>query len=78
MMTAIDTLKRLFSTSFFPFVFARTFGLQATNALTPLKVRRSLWLYALTLKWSQLCPVQPKNDAMFELVFLSTCLVAVA
>ncbi|XP_065063236.1 ubiquinone biosynthesis monooxygenase COQ6, mitochondrial-like [Rhopilema esculentum] len=37
MMTAIDTLKRLFSTSFFPFVFARTIGLQATNALTPLK-----------------------------------------
>jgi len=37
MMTAIDTLKRLFSTSFFPFVFARTLGLQATNALTPLK-----------------------------------------
>ena len=38
MMTAIDTLKRLFSTSFFPFVFARTLGLQATNAITPLKV----------------------------------------
>ena len=56
MMTAIDTLKRLFSTSFFPFVFARTVGLQATNALTPLKVRRAVWVCTRLMMISPLYP----------------------
>eukprot|EP00794_Sanderia_malayensis_P020125 gene20125-22097_t len=37
MMLAVDAMKRLFSTSSTPFVLARTIGLQATNALKPLK-----------------------------------------
>lgn len=64
MMTAIDTLKRLFSTSFFPFVFARTLGLQATNALTPLKVmlftsrQRSItFSFWLCLDETQMLPI---------------------
>lgn len=39
MMAAIDIMKRLYSTNAAPLVLLRTFGLQATNALPPLKVR---------------------------------------
>lgn len=38
MMAAVDGLNRLYSTKFTPIVLLRTVGLQATNALTPLKV----------------------------------------
>uniref|UniRef100_A0AAY4B3L3 Ubiquinone biosynthesis monooxygenase COQ6, mitochondrial n=1 Tax=Denticeps clupeoides TaxID=299321 RepID=A0AAY4B3L3_9TELE len=38
MMAAIDLMKRLYSTNSAPMVLLRTFGLQATNALPPLKV----------------------------------------
>lgn len=39
MMAAVDLMKRLYSTNVAPLVLLRTFGLQATNALPPLKVR---------------------------------------
>lgn len=39
MLAAIDLMKRLYSTNAAPLVLLRTFGLQATNALPPLKVR---------------------------------------
>lgn len=38
MMTAIDLMKRLYSTNVAPAVLLRTFGLQATNMLPALKV----------------------------------------
>ncbi len=38
MMAAIDLMKRLYSTNASPMVLLRTFGLQATSALPPLKV----------------------------------------
>ncbi|KAG2457525.1 COQ6 monooxygenase, partial [Polypterus senegalus] len=38
MMAAIDAMKRLYSTKMAPFVLLRTLGLQATNAISPLKV----------------------------------------
>ncbi|XP_027028274.2 ubiquinone biosynthesis monooxygenase COQ6, mitochondrial isoform X1 [Tachysurus fulvidraco] len=37
MMAAIDLMKRLYSTNAAPLVLLRTFGLQATNALPPVK-----------------------------------------
>ncbi|XP_060790230.1 ubiquinone biosynthesis monooxygenase COQ6, mitochondrial [Neoarius graeffei] len=37
MMAAIDIMKRLYSTNAAPLVLLRTFGLQATNALPPVK-----------------------------------------
>uniref|UniRef100_A0A8C2IPD0 Ubiquinone biosynthesis monooxygenase COQ6, mitochondrial n=1 Tax=Cyprinus carpio TaxID=7962 RepID=A0A8C2IPD0_CYPCA len=37
MMAAVDLMKRLYSTNAAPVVLLRTFGLQATNALPPLK-----------------------------------------
>ncbi|KAM9148259.1 ubiquinone biosynthesis monooxygenase COQ6, mitochondrial isoform 2-T2 [Pangshura tecta] len=37
LMAAIDLLKRLYSTSVAPFVLLRTWGLQTTNALSPVK-----------------------------------------
>ncbi|XP_053488753.1 ubiquinone biosynthesis monooxygenase COQ6, mitochondrial isoform X2 [Ictalurus furcatus] len=37
MMAAVDLMKRLYSTNVAPLVLLRTFGLQATNALPPLK-----------------------------------------
>uniref|UniRef100_A0A6J0UQC2 Ubiquinone biosynthesis monooxygenase COQ6, mitochondrial n=2 Tax=Pogona vitticeps TaxID=103695 RepID=A0A6J0UQC2_9SAUR len=37
LMAAIDLLKRLYSTSVIPFVLLRTWGLQATNAIPPVK-----------------------------------------
>ncbi|XP_028678168.2 ubiquinone biosynthesis monooxygenase COQ6, mitochondrial [Erpetoichthys calabaricus] len=37
MMAAIDAMKRLYSTKMAPFVLLRTLGLQATNAISPLK-----------------------------------------
>lgn len=43
MMAAVDLMKRLYSTNAAPMVLLRTFGLQATNALPPLKV----WLHVL-------------------------------
>lgn len=39
LIAAIDILKRLYSTSLAPLVLLRTWGLQATNALPPIKVR---------------------------------------
>lgn len=39
LIAAIDLLKRLYSTSLSPLVLLRTWGLQATNALPPVKVR---------------------------------------
>ncbi|XP_062973927.1 ubiquinone biosynthesis monooxygenase COQ6, mitochondrial isoform X2 [Elgaria multicarinata webbii] len=39
LMVAIDLLKRLYSTSIAPFVLLRTWGLQATNAVPPVKER---------------------------------------
>lgn len=41
-IAATDVLKRLYSTRLAPLVLLRTWGLQATNALPPLKVRISL------------------------------------
>ena len=38
MMAAIDLIKRLSSTNAAPAVLLRTFGLQATNMLPPIKV----------------------------------------
>lgn len=37
LLAAIDLLKRLYSTSATPLVLLRTWGLQATNAVSPLK-----------------------------------------
>uniref|UniRef100_A0A8D0HN38 Ubiquinone biosynthesis monooxygenase COQ6, mitochondrial n=1 Tax=Sphenodon punctatus TaxID=8508 RepID=A0A8D0HN38_SPHPU len=37
LMAAIDLLKRLYSTSVAPFVLLRTWGLQTTNAVSPVK-----------------------------------------
>lgn len=39
LLAATDLLKRLYSTSAAPLVLLRTWGLQATNAVSPLKVR---------------------------------------
>ncbi|KAJ8793829.1 hypothetical protein J1605_019250 [Eschrichtius robustus] len=39
LLAATDLLKRLYSTSATPLVLLRTWGLQATNAVSPLKVR---------------------------------------
>jgi len=38
-MAGIDGLKRLYSTNFTPLVLARSLGLSAVNALSPVKVR---------------------------------------
>ena len=38
LLAATDLLKRLYSTSATPLVLLRTWGLQATNAVSPLKV----------------------------------------
>lgn len=37
LLAATDLLKRLYSTSATPLVLLRTWGLQATNAVSPLK-----------------------------------------
>lgn len=42
LIAATDVLKRLYSTRLAPLVLLRTWGLQATNALPPVKVRVSL------------------------------------
>ncbi|NWU98322.1 COQ6 monooxygenase, partial [Upupa epops] len=39
LIAAVDVLKRLYSTKLAPLVLLRTWGLQATNALPPVKVR---------------------------------------
>lgn len=44
LLAATDLLKRLYSTRAAPLVLLRTWGLQATNAVSPLKVRGHLWL----------------------------------
>lgn len=41
LIAATDVLKRLYSTRVAPLVLLRTWGLQATNALLPIKVRIS-------------------------------------
>lgn len=38
LLAATDLLKRLYSTNATPLVLLRTWGLQATNAVSPLKV----------------------------------------
>ncbi|NXI48975.1 COQ6 monooxygenase, partial [Chloroceryle aenea] len=43
LIAATDVLKRLYSTRLPPLVLLRTWGLQATNALPPVKVRISLY-----------------------------------
>ena len=49
MMVACDMLKRLFTTDFAPVVLARSLGLNATNALGPVKVCvRARALYAIS------------------------------
>lgn len=48
MMAAIDLMKRLYSTNAAPMVLLRTFGLQATNMLPPLKVRPHLIYFLST------------------------------
>lgn len=45
MMAAIDLMKRLYSTNAAPMVLLRTFGLQATNMLPPLKVGSHLFCF---------------------------------
>lgn len=44
LLAATDLLKRLYSTSATPLVLLRTWGLQATNAVSPLKVSGHLEL----------------------------------
>lgn len=45
LLAATDLLKRLYSTSATPLVLLRTWGLQATNAVSPLKVRSLMALH---------------------------------
>lgn len=45
MMTAIDLMKRLYSTNVAPVVLLRTFGLQATNMLPSLKVSNACFVH---------------------------------
>ena len=41
-MATLDSLNRLYGTSWTPVVMARSLGLQATNACKPIKVRAAL------------------------------------
>lgn len=49
MMTAIDLMKRLYSTNVAPVVLLRTFGLQATNMLPALKVSTACFVHRGTV-----------------------------
>lgn len=59
MMTAIDLMKRLYSTNVAPVVLLRTFGLQATNMLPALKVSEPLCPNWPSLRYCQ-PPVKPR------------------
>lgn len=65
MMTAIDLMKRLYSTNVAPAVLLRTFGLQATNMLPALKVSTACFVHLNTSSctapwtWSSLSQYQP-------------------
>lgn len=65
MMTAIDLMKRLYSTNVAPAVLLRTFGLQATNMLPALKVSTAWFVHLNTSSctvprtWSSLSQYQP-------------------
>lgn len=37
-MATVDSLNRLYTSSFAPFILARTLGLQAVNSVNPVKV----------------------------------------
>lgn len=50
MMAAIDLMKRMYSSNAAPMVLLRTFGLQATNALPPLKVWSHLFFFPQILQ----------------------------
>lgn len=50
MMAAIDLMKRMYSSNAAPMVLLRTFGLQATNALPPLKVWSRLFFFPQILQ----------------------------
>lgn len=50
MITAIDALKRLYSTSSTLPVLARSVGLIATSALPPIKVIFSIWIIFFLIK----------------------------
>uniref|UniRef100_A0A674NS22 Ubiquinone biosynthesis monooxygenase COQ6, mitochondrial n=1 Tax=Takifugu rubripes TaxID=31033 RepID=A0A674NS22_TAKRU len=56
MMTAIDLMKRLYSTNVAPVVLLRTFGLQATNMLPSLKVSTACFVHlnmsSCTVPWN--------------------------
>lgn len=64
-MTAIDLMKRLYSTNVAPVVLLRTFGLQATNMLPTLKVSTACFVHLNTPSctvpwtWSSLSQYQP-------------------
>ena len=48
-MATLDSLNRLYGTSWTPVVMARSLGLQATNACKPIKVRAAGWSSAITM-----------------------------
>lgn len=81
MMTAIDLMKRLYSTNVAPAVLLRTFGLQATNMLPALKVSTSCFVHLNTSSctvpwtWSSLSQYQPPASmqlALLAVVWLQT------
>lgn len=65
MMTAIDLMKRLYSTNVAPVILLRTFGLQATNMLPALKVSTACFMHLNTSSctvprtWSSVSQYQP-------------------
>lgn len=71
LLAATDLLKRLYSTRATPLVLLRTWGLQATNAVAPLKVTCCVWRSAgrlgedpCCLYLSTLPVVMSKNDIL--------------
>ncbi|KAH0620515.1 hypothetical protein JD844_021044 [Phrynosoma platyrhinos] len=60
LMAAIDLLKRLYSTSITPFVLLRTWGLQATNAIPP--VKEQIMAFAMRLAANFLLECQRLPD----------------
>lgn len=68
LLAATDVLKRLYSTTLAPLVLLRTWGLQATNALPPVKVRISLqWgLLELSKTINEIC-TRCKDLCLFKM-----------